>query len=130
MLCQFVGNDESNGIDGIAMVQKERASKMSDEEKPKMSMPNVFVFCITDKDGNEGVPAFLNTAPGPRGPVHTWRPMFAINDIELAQLKMIATDMEKKVGTPLKLFKFTEREEVLDWKPSPILKPASSLKLL
>lgn len=66
---------------------------------------SLWAFVSVDpKDGEEGVVASL----GKEG----WRPMVGADEARVKSLWPLALDIEKKSGVPVKLLRFTSREEI------------------
>lgn len=70
---------------------------------------DIHAFVAEDEEGEEGLCAFFTGGQ--------WMPLVAADPARLVSIRPVAQAIAKQTGRPIKLIRFTQREEVETIKP-------------
>ena len=76
--------------------------------EPKV-IDQMFAFVVIDEDGDESVPAILNK--------NTWLPLVGADLSRIESLMEPAQVAATQLGKPIKIYRFSVREEIGEVKP-------------
>lgn len=77
----------------------------------QLRIDTVHVFVVVDRDGTEGIPAIRAG--------DTMMPLIAADAARLDSLRPLAQQIATTMGVPVKLVRFSAREEVEEIRPEP-----------